>query len=362
MKKTTRFSFFIICLVLAWHNFGNAQHFSVSSLQGIHPVNKEYFSFPLITDRTDAARRINTWLHGTILETLPGKFNRSPFERIWPRKGSPQGVTMLNYLVYANNTRYISMDIIGKYSGTSLSSFSIIQNFDAKSGQPINLEDLFTRKGLQELQQLVIKQRTDRIDRFLASLDTTNRVAAEQYTIYSDCLSSIKNDKLKYDELLLTNSSLKIIRRRCASHTGAAYDDPGDFENEFDLSRLKPFLNNYGQYLLTASSEYNTKKEEKNMHIGLYQGKIDEQHAIHLFVEKIYDDGLVRAFCFYDNPARKIDLQALKHQDGSYEFREMGKNHRTTAGIFRLKPVSSFHLKGKWSMPDSSATHMIDLH
>ncbi|MGS2765262.1 hypothetical protein [Sinomicrobium sp. M5D2P9] len=365
MKKTTRAFLLLMCIFTALSPMGYAQHFSLKPLRDIHPVNKEHFSFPFITDSTDAAIRINTWLHGTILETLPGQFQHSPFEKIWPKKRSAQGVTTLNYLVYANNNRYISIDITGEYSGTHSSRFSIIQNFDAQSGQPITLNDLFTSKGLKDLQQLAIKQRADLLNSFLTSLDTTNRDDARQYQKYADCLSSVKKDDLVYDKLLLTNNSLKVIRNSCYSHSGDVYDLFGDFENEFDTEQLKPFLNAYGKHLFSSASSINDRyfqNKKSDIRIGLYRGIIEQQQPVSIFVEKIYGDGSVRAFCYYDKTAKRIDLQTERKPDGFYEFREIGSDQKTITGIFRLKYGHSFHLAGDWRSPDGPSAYQVDLH
>ena len=363
MKKTTRIFLLSLLACTGLSPMVRAQHFSLKPLRDIHPVNNEYFSFPYITDSTDAAIRINTWLHGTILETLPGKYQHSPFEKIWPKNRSGQGVTTLNYLVYANNNKYISLDITGEYSGTYTSPFSVIQNFDAQSGQPITLADIFTSQGFKTLQQLAIKQRTALLNNFLTSLDTTDRNDAEQYYRYRDCLSSVKNDDLVHDKLLLTNNSLKIIRSSCSSYSVNAYDPFGDFENEFGFEQLRPLLNEYGKHLLSSASDSKYMWSGKNgIRIGLYRGAIDRQQPVSIFVERIYGDGSVRAFCYYDKAGKRIDLQTERKPDGSYEFREIGPDQKTITGIFRLKYDRSFHLEGDWYTPDGPSAHRVDLN
>ncbi|MGS2739468.1 hypothetical protein [Sinomicrobium sp. M5D2P17] len=363
MKKTTRIFLLLLCIFTGLSPVARAQHFSLKPLRDTHPVNKEHFNFPFITDSTDAAMRINTWLHGTILEILPGQFQYSPFEKIWPKNRSVQGVTMLNYLVYANNNRYISIDITGEYAGMHSSRFSVIQNFDAQSGQPITLDDLFTSKGLEGLQQLAIKQRADLLHRFLTSLDTTNRNDARQYQKYADCLSALKKDDLVYDKLLLTNNSLKVIRNSCYSHSDNIHDELGDFENEFDFEQLKPFLNTYGKHLFSsASNDRYFQNKKSGIHIGLYRGNIEQQQPVSIFVEKIYGDGSLRAFCYYDKAAKRIDLQTERKPDGSYEFREIGPDQKTVTGIFYLKYDHSFRLEGAWQTPDRSEAYRVDLH
>ncbi|WP_268225421.1 hypothetical protein [Sinomicrobium oceani] len=337
----------------------SAQHFTLNPLKDVHPGSRELFSFPYLADSSDAAGRINTWLHGTLLETLPGKFEYSPFERIWPAGTSRQGVVRLGYLVYANNDRYFSLDVSGEYSGIYRAPFSVIHNFDAHSGRPIALEDLFTVQGLKKLQQQTVQQRTALLEGFLKTLDTTEYDNADQYHRYTGCLASVKNDDLLQDRILLTGNSLRLIRNSCSSGTENTGDVLGDLENDFGFETLKPWLSAYGRYLFLpeATPQY-APEPGKHIRIGVYQGIRDGQ-PVRIFIEKVYNDDSVRAFCYYNEGTGRVDLQTERKPDGSYEFREIGPDQKTVTGIFRLKYNGLYRLEGNWHTPSHATVYRV---
>ena len=57
------------------------------------------YRFPVLQGDSLAVRRINTYLHVMELEGLPGRFERSPFERIWPKEGEIWGTNSLDYRI-----------------------------------------------------------------------------------------------------------------------------------------------------------------------------------------------------------------------------------------------------------------------
>lgn len=55
------------------------------------------YRFPMFEGESAALERINIYLHAFELDGLPGRFEQSPFERIWPKEEAGHGVVSLDY-------------------------------------------------------------------------------------------------------------------------------------------------------------------------------------------------------------------------------------------------------------------------
>ena len=102
------------------------------------------YRFPVLQGDSLAVRRINTYLHVMELEGLPGRFERSPFERIRPKEGEIWGTNSLDYRIDTEQPGFLSLTISGEYTGAYTSMGHVTYLFDLDSGQPIGLSQLFT--------------------------------------------------------------------------------------------------------------------------------------------------------------------------------------------------------------------------
>src|SRR5690606_10121734 len=130
----------------------------------------ETYRFPLFKGDSVAIGRINTYLHAVVLNGLPGRFERSPFERIWPKNGEIWGTNSLDYRIDAEQPGFLSLTISGEYTGAYTSMGHVTYLFDLASGQPIGLSQLFTSAGLQRLGERIGRERSKRIEDYLAGI------------------------------------------------------------------------------------------------------------------------------------------------------------------------------------------------
>lgn len=150
-------------------------------------------------------RRINTYLHVMELEGLPERFERSPFERIWPKEGEIWGTNSLDYRIDTEQPGFLSLTISGEYTGAYTAMGHVTYLFDLASGQPIGLSQLFTSAGLQRLGECIGRERSKRIEDYLAGVpvpgghteelvslspDDNDERSDEQRDMYRQCLSS----------------------------------------------------------------------------------------------------------------------------------------------------------------------------
>lgn len=96
---------------------------------------------------------------------------------------------------------------------------------------------------------------------------------------------------------------------RCSSHAMRAFDDLGEFKNQYPLTLIKNHLSPLGKHLLDRQQ---TELQSKPIE-GVYRGKIADKYPIKLFIDTIYHDGSVSGYYWYTKHKKLIELR------GSYQ-------------------------------------------
>lgn len=349
------------CLLLAAAPVAAA--FQIESLKATHPNGSQY-SFPLLTDKTHAAQNINTWLQAVSLQKLPGRYRKSAFEDIWPQEDDGwQGVNSMEFSVNSNEPGFLSLSIGYEYTAAYSSTHSQAYNFDAQSGQPLLLKDLFTAEGLQALRQQVSEQRVKRIEDFLAGKTLDNDIklrdepeeAEEQRQIYQNCLPYVREDDLRYNDLVLEKDRLTLIREQCAPHVVQALDDLWEYKSSWRFETLGKQLSVYGRCLL-IEKRTDCSRDDAQLSTGVWRGNLDSRYPITLVLEREESDGSVGGGYFYDKYARYIELSGQRDAQRGLQLREPGPPPAT----FSLAPGAS-GLEGTWQQKGGKALP-IELH
>lgn len=278
------------------------------------------YRFPLFEGESPALDRINRYLHALELDGLPGSFEQSPFERVWPKEGEGPGITNLDYEIHAQTAGFVSLDSSSEYLGPYLSLGNRSYAFDLTDGHPLSLPALLSEPGLQRLQKRVSEARVVRIEGFLAQLptDATGEEAeavAIQRDMYERCLPVIRDTGLEHDGLVVEQTQLTLTAGQCSVHAIRALDDLGDFSNRFAYADLADDLSPYGRCLL-LELRGDCANLRKPQIAGVYRGDIDHRRAT-LVITPPSADGISRALYFSDDTARMVEMSVQHSDDGN---------------------------------------------
>lgn len=320
----------------------------------------ETYRFPLFKGDDPATQRINAYLHAVVLNGMPGRFERSPFERIWPKEGEYTGTNSIDYMIDGQGPGYLSLSVMGEYTGAYTSTGAFTYQFDLASGRPIVLEQLFSEAGLQRIGERVGSERGKRIEAFLAELpppaETTDSTAVldedderleTQRSMYQECLPRRSSGDLTYNRVELGSDGLTLIAEGCAPHVVRALDDLGDYSNSVAYTERANDLSPYGRCLLLEQRSDCQHPADLRAG-GVYQGKIDGRYAITLVLEaSVY----ASSSYFYDRYARQIELNQQATSRDHIRLREGGD----TPAIFDLQLQPDGSLRGTWQQEGGKA-------
>ncbi len=318
----------------------------------------ETYRFPLLVGDSPATARINIFLHARELQALPGRFAKSPFEKVQPKEGEHWGVNSLDYQVISQGPGYLSLNIDGEYTAAYSSQGSRGYNFDLASGRPIGLPQLLSPEGLLRLQSELQAQRVKRLEDFLkamppskpekpGTLTDDEQWLEDQRAMYTECLDTRRDASLDYDRLQLGADSLTMIGETCANHASRALDELGDFPNSVSYQSLSADLSPYGRCLLLEKRN-DCVLPANSMAQGVYHGSIG-RYPITLVIEQLYSDHSLSASYFYDKHARQIELGGEFQQD-FLTFHESGE----PPARFELEFQADGSLTGTWQQGEKS--------
>lgn len=308
---------------------------TIESLAATHENGSEY-RFPLVAGDSPAAARINTFLQVGELEKLPGRYRETAFEEIWPQGGSSHGTTRIDYAVGTNGRGLLSLTVRREWMGAYPSSSHQTYNFDARSGEVLTLDALFTPEGLARLREQVAQKRLHKLDDFLAGkpvdagadvglveLSSDPATAEEQKRLYRECRSRVAKDGLAGNDLTLGEVSMTVGREECAPHALQAIDELGSFGVTLPYTALREHLNEYGRCLL-ADRRKDCRRSPGGIALGVYRGRIAGRYPITLVISGPPYAGAASAAYFYDKHAARIALRATGGADRVLRLDEKG--------------------------------------
>lgn len=308
------------------------------------------FRFPLVHGGADGvAARINDWLQASMLDRLVSAQGGTPFERVWPKPGSWQGVVAMDYAVTANTPGYLELQVTGSFVGPYESPIDSRFLFAARSGRPLALADLFSAQGLQRFARRVRDARQARIDRFLASDEarTDGEDAKTQRRAYLECRAQMADADLSYDDLVLERGRLHVIRGHCFPHVIQALDDLWDFDNAYPFAALDADLSAYGHCLLVARRTDCALPAGK-VHAGVFRGTLGGRYPITLVWPDDGHPGTSPGYA-YDRVGTLIELYQADAADG--RLRLQRREGGAVTETFELEPDGDGGLHGRWSAP-----------
>jgi hypothetical protein len=340
----------------------------VDALKDLRPGGSA-ISFPVVSGSNAAvAQRINTWLQASQLRKLPGRYRKEAFEDIVPAKENGLGVTSLDFGVSANTRAYLSLSVSGIYQSASIQEFGFEYNFDARSGAPLSLSDLFTQQGLVRLTAQVRAARLAKIDSYLDGMARPASVtgvasaaggneepapAEDTRRMYESCRTRVAADALDDMDFSLTKTALRLSRDCASSHYEAALAGNGPLVTEHAFQKLPGMLSDYGRCLLVEqrSDCVNPRRDAPR---GVLHGSMgDSRIPITVVLGAPTEDGY-----FYDKYGRFIALQTRFAADGALHMHESADGG---AAEFVLKRQPDGSFKGNWTQAKTGKALTVEL-
>ncbi|MBB5637568.1 hypothetical protein HDE68_003483 [Pedobacter cryoconitis] len=328
----------------------DAQYFKLKKVQDPAGMFGD-LDFPVLTGKTVAENKINTFLQGKELDLLPGKQKTSLFENIKPKKGSNTGTTLMNYTLLVNSSKLFSIQINSEYSNGSLSDNSNTYNFDSQTGKLIKFSDLLTKEGYDAVRKFIIDSRKTRLAIHLKKLKSSANKDQGDADNYSGCLIEQNKDNLDADDLLFQKNGLLLTRRSClGSHNAQALEaDIRIYDNLLSNQFLQPYLNEYGKCLLSAANSKCIQSQAAGLSRGVFKGKINDLYPITLLITSIGNESFSASY-FYDQQGKKIFLKGTFDKDSSWLLKEIASSsQQKNQELFKLSLQKDGSLTGNWS-------------
>ncbi|MCW3160114.1 hypothetical protein [Chryseobacterium oryctis] len=299
MKK--RIVFFMLISSLG---FSQQKAVKITDLQ----PKSEDFKFPLVSypQNNLVENKINTFLQVNELEYVPNS-EGNPF-----KKAATATNSYSNYVYFygwdkletPSNILTITMD--GEATGAYSESFSIWQNFDLRTGNFINAQDLFSPNSIKKVEDIINQKVRKRVDDFLKDLRAEKNKEdyhEDQISIYENCFTE---HTLEYINYYFGKNTLKFVAGRCSNHAMRALDDLGSHVIEIPYKDLEEYWSSYALQLLSDTN----KVESTSFQNKLYRGKIDGKYPITVLIKRLYtsdDENSFSAVYWYDRNKKLIE-------------------------------------------------------
>ncbi len=243
-------------------------------------------TFPVVSyaENPLVENKINTFLQVNELEYVPNS-GPNPFKLV-----SSGTTSYANYVYFYSwekletpkNILTIGME--GEASGAYPEGFSDWKNFDLRTGNFINAQDLFQPNSIKTVERLIEQKVKKRINNYLAELKSEKNPSAEtedQIGIYEGCSTGESLDDIRY---FFGKDKLTFVAGRCSNHAMRALDDLGSHELKFTYKELDKYWSPYARNLLKGSGTI----EKTSFRNKLYKGKIDGKYPITVLVSRFY--------------------------------------------------------------------------
>ena len=303
-KKLLFFAFILLSIL----NFSQQNQLKISDLQ----PKSEDFVFPLISYPSNPVveNKINTFLQVSELEFIPGSAT-NPSQLAATAKNSYQ-----NYIYFyswerlASPKNILSLQLEGEATGAYPEGFTTYRNFDLRTGNLINLQDLFLPSSYTKVEKLINGKVRKIITDYIAHLkssSTQDEETAEQIMMYESCFTE---NTLAYLKFYIEKDQITFVASRCSNHAMQALDDLGSHQLSFKLKDLEKYWSPFAKNLW---SEAQVAIPSASFQNKLFRGKIDSKYPIMLLVQNVEDDGSLSMVYWYEKSKKLIEWSgALK--------------------------------------------------
>lgn len=296
MKRSTVFFLLLSCL-----SFSQQKNVKISDLQ----PKSEDTVFPVVSYPQNplVENKINTFLQVSELEYIPDS-GGNPFKKVSTASNSYTSyVYFYSWKKLETPRNILSICIDGEASGAYPEGFSDWKNFDLRTGNYINAEDLFQASSVKTVNGLIQKRIKKRVGDFLTELKSEKNISEEvqeQIGLYEGCFMDYTLNDVKY---FFAKDKITFIAGRCSNHAMRALDDLGSHELEFTYKELEKYWSPYAKKLISGSEKVDGTSPANK----LFKGKIDGKYPITVLFNGINEDNSFSATYWYDKNKQPIN-------------------------------------------------------
>jgi hypothetical protein len=248
MSRIVRCLSVVTCCLIAFNT--TLAQFTVSEQKDTSKAGTVY-TFPVFssTNPDNPHESVNHWLQSNELELEIGDQDSSIFEKIWPTFDQPySGTTEFGYHVITNSRKILSVEFNKEGCGAYCENFTTYYNFDASTGQFLELAQLFTEDGLKQLAKSITNERVAAVNAAIKKATTEGE--EDTKSMYEGCMEYLTDPEGFNGGFYIEKTKIHILHERCSNHALRALDEVGDFDNVRSFAQLHPYLSDYGKKLL----------------------------------------------------------------------------------------------------------------
>jgi hypothetical protein len=217
-----------------------------------HSIGPITYEFPVLCGPDSlVVGKVNTYLQDRLLDhkylgkgenIFAEQENDNEFD------GYPR-VNDLSYEVQLLNSTLLSLSVTADFCGAYCEWATMRFVFNLKSGERLELSQVFKTSKHQVLLATFNEDRFNQIERCLIQLhlerennpDIDMERLEETHWLYNECLNDEDHYLNRY-RFQIIKDRLQIYRERCSSHVLRAFDEVGEFHWDFDFEKLKVFM------------------------------------------------------------------------------------------------------------------------
>lgn len=293
-------------LLMSFLCFSQQKNVKITNLQ----PESENFIFPLISykEKLLVEKKINTFLQVDDLEFVPESGN-NPYQLASTATNSYQNfVYFYGWTKLDSPKNILSVEMDGEATGAYSEGFTNYRNFDLRTGNYINLKDLFQPNSYDKISELINSRVKKRVTDFILELKSApkrDQDGEEQIEMYEDCFTDYT---LTYIEFYLGKDEITIFAGRCSNHAMRALDDLGNHEIVFKYKEIEKYFSPFAKNLLSNSEQVVSQNSVQNK---LYSGKIDGKYPIQLLIKDVYEDGSLSIVYWYEKNKKLIEWDGI---------------------------------------------------
>lgn len=247
-----------VFVFFAFVSFG--QQARIQTLKRRNPITKEIYVFPkVVTASFESTKKMNNAMRETVLSIPANVTDTNLFDSVWRTEARPGSVSDLSFHVSEFNSKLISLSISGQGCGAYCEPFTYYFTFNARTGNRLTLDSLFTPAGIEKLIHNLNYNRRKKLGNKLKQLsgslhrrgvknnqDEKNRIL-EQKHLYSECLSkTVDKAYVSEIEFLSKAGAITVYTNRCSAHYNMTLDDLWTFQYHVELKDYAKLLTQFG--------------------------------------------------------------------------------------------------------------------
>ena len=248
-------SFFIFLLL----QFTVSAQFKVRNLKGGSDSRKPNLTFPIFMGNNKAVdKKINEHLQQEILNTTTTK---TPEKKIFdeikfiPGNGSigQSGDTDMSYTIEINNSNILSIFLEIESMGAYPTYHKRYFNFNPKNGEPLSVEDIFTKEGIEQIKKILIEERDKKIKERINEIkrDDEKQFAEDSVFIFETFTEC--NDEANEKDFFISKESIIFYKDDCFPHAWQSYG--AGLDVIFSNKELEKYLSVFAKRILFTNKE-----------------------------------------------------------------------------------------------------------